>query len=661
MKKIGSILSLFFVLFFQINSLAGDITVQSAVDRTELGLNDTVNLVVTVISKDSVEIQDPKVPPLDGFELVNSWDSTAISNKLVQTDQGMQFETIRRKEFNYIFSPRREGQLSIDAFEVIVEGKVYKTQPILIKVTKDSPNNSGKVRPRQKGSGQNQFGMPNMDDLDEIDRMEQEMFNQLLQRRGAIQGIPSQGGRGGHGVQGNEIENPQFRTLPKDPKQAFFIQVEVDKTDVYEGEQIRVNWYVYTRGQMETLDRIKFPSLKGFWKEVIEEVPSIQFVEEVVNGVPYRKALLASHALFPIKPGKFVIDEYKIKSRVRLGQSGFGFGLGPAYEYTRSSDRVNINVRPLPTEGRPKDFTGAVGQFEMQAIVDGNSFPVNQPFSLRVRFEGAGNAKMIELPALDLPAGLEVYDTKSESKFFKDGRSYKEFEVLIIPRKEGDLTIPGLSTSFFDPHLKKYYTKTSAPIPLKITPSTAGATPESSKLSLKPNENKTQKKENVLPEILQTWESTSQFSLLNRYYFWLSAFIGVLLTLIAKAQREFGLFARKKEIKDQIEQKLKVIDLLLKKNEYRKLGSEMTNIFYFVLGGVSKESGHDIQKVLDAAPASVRRKHQEQILKSFDYFQVLSFAPEEMIEKLKDPKQLKVQIQTAKELFFNVIKEGQGE
>lgn len=654
MKKIGSFLIFVFLLIFQVKVYA-DVTVQATVDKNEIGLNDTLTLMVTVISKDSVEIQDPQVPNLDGFELVNSWDSMAVSNKLVQTDQGMQFETIRRKEFNYILGPQREGQLSIDTFELVVDGKVYRTQPILIKVTKDSPSSGKNLKPKAQG-GANPFGLPNLDDLDEMDRLEQEMFNQLLQRRRGFQSPPTGGQQGGGS--GPEIENPQFRTLPKDPNQAFFIQVEVDKTEVFEGEQIRVNWFVYTRGQMETLDRLKFPSLRGFWKEVIEEVPSIQFVEEVVNGVPYRKALLASHAIFPIKAGKLVIDEYKIKSRVRLNQSGFGFGFGPAYEYTRSSERVNINVKPLPMEGRPKDFSGAVGQFEMQSIVEGKSYPMNQPFSLRIRYEGVGNAKLIELPALNLPQELEVYDTKSESKFFKDGRSYKEFEVLIIPRKEGAIEIPSLSTGFFDSITKKYYSKTTVSIPLTITASITGAVPESSKMMLKPAE---KKNELVLPEIVQTWESGIQIGFLNRYYFWLLSFLGVVLVLFVKAQREFNWFAKQKEIKDIVEQKFKAVEALMKKNDYRNLGAELTNLFYFVLGGVSKESGLDIMKVLEAAPASVRRKYQEQILKSFEYFQTLSFAPEEMITQLKDPKNLKEQMAIAKKLLFDVIKEGQGE
>ncbi len=74
---------------------------------------------------------------------------------------------------------------------------------------------------------------------------------------------------------------------------------------------------------------------------------------------------------------------------------------------------------------------------------------------------------MICRPSLG-PVGLEQYDTKSESKFFKNGRSYKEFEILVIPRQEGDVIIPSLSVSMFDPQTKKYYARTTEAISLKV-------------------------------------------------------------------------------------------------------------------------------------------------------------------------------------------------
>ncbi|HWU45055.1 MAG TPA: BatD family protein, partial [Bdellovibrio sp.] len=451
------------------------ISVQSSVDRNEMSMNDTFTVNVSVVTSEDVDVQEPRVPTLTDFDLLKNWTQTAVAQKLIQGARGMEFETQRRKEFLYMLAPKQAGTLSVPSFEVVVGGKVYRTQPIVIKI---SQGGGGQAQQQQRPSKKSGPGLPRMphgfeDPFEDMDRAEEEIFNQLLQQRQRLMQQMQQQEPGNlppdnfYGALNGGMKNPAYRSLPTNPNEAFFISVELDKTEAYEGEQITANWYVYTRGQMETLDRLKFPDLRGFWKEIIEEVPAIQFTEELVNGVPWKKALLASHALFPIKAGTAVVDEYKIKSRVRLPAQGYGF-LGKPYEYTKSSARIPIKVKPLPTEGRPSDFSGAVGQFELHATVENPTVPVNQPFSLKVRFEGAGNAKLIDLPPLNLPGILEQYDTKSDAKFFKNGRSFKEFEVLVIPRQEGDITLPALSVSMFDPSTSKYYTRKTQPIVLKV-------------------------------------------------------------------------------------------------------------------------------------------------------------------------------------------------
>lgn len=672
MKKTGNILMwVMFLLLLPcwIPQALASVSVQSTVDRNEMGMGDTFTVTVVVSSNESVNVQDPRAPELDGFDLINKWDQTAVSQKLVNTSKGMQFETQRRREFNYMLSPTRMGNLSVSSFEVVVDGKVYRTQPIVIQVTQNAPTGSaqGHNGRRQQARPKNPAMPPGFDN-DDMDQAEEELFNQLLQQRQQLMqqfgGAVNGGAAGGNGQEEDNsggaagtMKNPAFRSLPTNPNEAFFIQVEVDKTDVYEGEQITANWYIYTRGQMETLDRLKFPDLRGFWKEIIEEVPTIQFTEEIVNGIPYKKALLASHALFPIKAGTAYIDEYKIKSRVRVPVNGFGGFFGRAYEFTKSSQKVKINVKPLPLEGRPSDFTGAVGQFEVNTSVEGDKFPVNQPFSLKVRFEGAGNAKLIDLPPLNLPPGIEVYDTKSESKFFKNGRSYKEFEVLLIPRQEGEITIPALSTSFFDPRAKKYYTKSSQPLKVTIVANPNAPVGASSRIGSGPAPTPPALSGHVLPEILQTWEKPLGFSVAQKPLVWGGIYFLVLLSLVWKAQSEIGFGQRRKSLKDLVQRRMKKIDAALANQDFRKVGAEMTNIFYLVLGETVGEggSGQEISKLLEKAPPSLRRDYAADIMKYFEIFQTLSFAPEEMLGALKDSSQLKNNVEAAKKLIHRVI------
>src|SRR5690606_28780167 len=145
---------------------------------------------------------------------------------------------------------------------------------------------------------------------------------------------------------------------------------------------------------------------------------------------------LVAYALFPIKAGKATIDSYTAKCTVVTGGN---FGFGRPYQFTKASRPLSLNVLDIPVENRPQDFTGAVGDFKVSGELDRTSVPAHQPVTWKIRFFGRGNAKLIDLPAFELPPSVELYDQKSDSKFSKDGTSFKEFEVLLIPREEGQI------------------------------------------------------------------------------------------------------------------------------------------------------------------------------------------------------------------------------
>ena len=264
-----------------------------------------------------------------------------------------------------------------------------------------------------------------------------------------------------------------IKTAPQaDAKDAFFVTVEANKKKVYVGEEIVASWYIYTRGAIQSFDALKYPDLKGFWKEDLEQATRLNFSQEIVNGIPYQRRFLLSYALFPISAGPKTIDSYKAKAfgcDSRLTALSL-FGIGHPYTYVKVSKELPIEVVPLPTEGRPASFSGAVGHYSITGSLSAASVKVNQPVSLKIRFTGEGNVKAIDLPPLDLPKNLELYDTKKDSQFNKDGQGYKEFEVLLIPRSVGDVTIPPIAVSYFDPKTAKYVSQSTPAFNLKVLP-----------------------------------------------------------------------------------------------------------------------------------------------------------------------------------------------
>ena len=81
------------------------------------------------------------------------------------------------------------------------------------------------------------------------------------------------------------------------------------------------------------------------------------------------------------------------------------------------------------------------------------------------------------MPPFEPPEGMEVYDTQKDSKFFRTGTSYKDFTILLIPRRAGSFVLPAISASIFDPAQKKYVEKRTEPISIVVQPAAPGTAP----------------------------------------------------------------------------------------------------------------------------------------------------------------------------------------
>ncbi|MBL7554312.1 MAG: protein BatD [Bdellovibrionaceae bacterium] len=633
MKKIGNLVLLLF-LFVASTSLA-QIVVQAELLSDKIGVGQSVNLELRVSSKSDVKIDEPVPPPFDGFRAQGPHKSTQVSTRMQSGPNGMEYNSQQIVTFTYKLQAVSPGQKVIKPFSVVVDGKEFKTESIPINVAA-KPVHQPHADPMEALFGDED------DPFAQMHKMEEELFNQVMRGRG----VPQQGGQGqqpepDESMNPALLKEPAFRSTPNNTNEAFFIQVEVDKTEVYEGEQIVVSWYLVTRGQLESLDRTKFPDLKGFWKEIIEEVPAIQFYQEVINGVAFKKALLARHALFPLKSGDTVIDEFKIKSKVRLPNQNFGFNLGKVYEYTKSSQRVKIKVKPLPAEGRPASFSGAVGKFEVSSQIEGSQPVANQPMKFKLKFEGFGNAKGIEIPGINWPEGVEVFEVRNDAKFFKNGQSFKEFEIILIPRKDGKIVLPGIEMSYFNPETGKYETQKAIEIPIEVLPGDKANVADSYKTvtgkaapTVAPL---------TLPSVITDANAYNGTPIQNRMIVWFVVFGLILVVMVGYASVAFGWRKMSRDLKKELNRKIDKIEKKITSKPNKETFIEVTNVFYFVLGELAGEGGGslEIRKLLDKMPTDIRRDYEKEILALFEYFQTLSFAPDELSEKLKNPVDIK--------------------
>jgi hypothetical protein len=148
----------------------------------------------------------------------------------------------------------------------------------------------------------------------------------------------------------------------------------------------------------------------------------------------------------------------------------------PQYEvfpYDTKSPTIKIEVLPLPTEGKPASFRGAVGRFDMQANVDKTSLTTDDAIDLKVQITGEGNVNLLNAPPLEVPAAFEQYEPTITDNIQKNSnplRGSRTFQYVLMPQQDGKITMPAVEFSYFDPVEKAYKTIRSDIFKFDIAP-----------------------------------------------------------------------------------------------------------------------------------------------------------------------------------------------
>jgi len=261
----------------------------------------------------------------------------------------------------------------------------------------------------------------------------------------------------------------------------LYIRAIIDKRKVYKGEQVTVVYKLYTRLTIASQMSInKLPQYHGFWAEELETASNITFNTEVVNGKQFRVGVLKKVALFPSQTGKLEVTPFELTVPVQIQRKrsrnifddffGDPFGRGETIEHNAISNTVKVDVLPLPTEGKPENFHGAVGDFRMEATMNKTSTKTNEPLTLSISISGTGNFELLEMPGINLPNGFEKYEPKITENVKNSGkiRGSKTGEYLFVPRVVGLREIPPIEFSYYNPAKKKYITLKSEPFTLNI-------------------------------------------------------------------------------------------------------------------------------------------------------------------------------------------------
>jgi len=259
----------------------------------------------------------------------------------------------------------------------------------------------------------------------------------------------------------------------------LFLLVDVDKEEAYVGEQVTLTYKLYTRVKMG-IESIDYPKGVGFWVEELSVPRAPRFNTTRLKGVEYRAATLYKVAMFPTKTGDLSVDPMTVKCQVQVERRRRSIWDEPFFDsfFTETVPRVlrtepvSIHVKPYP-EGQPADFTGAVGQFQIQAFLDTNHVKVNEAVTLNILLQGTGNLNMFSLPELNFPNNMDVFPPTStfEQKAMWDQFTGKiTYEYILIPRSPGKYQLPKIYLTYFDPRSAQWQQAVSRPLTLSVAP-----------------------------------------------------------------------------------------------------------------------------------------------------------------------------------------------
>lgn len=265
---------------------------------------------------------------------------------------------------------------------------------------------------------------------------------------------------------------------PNDPRyvaqQNVHLVAEVSKQSPYVGESISVVYKLYVNTNqvnVQNTREVSSPSFNGFWNQNIE-VKKWVAKNGNYGGKPHRYVVVRKTVLIPHKSGKLEIEplEMEITAGIPIGRRDFfGNMLMEDVSLTLSSGRKRIQVKELPTEGRPFGFTGAVGEYEFSVRPSKTELGANESAQIKVELKGKGNMKLVKLPGIETPNGLEVYDPehKENIKTSMSGLSGSVYDqYAVVPQARGKFKIPGVSFSYFNPKEGKYHSVMTEPIVL---------------------------------------------------------------------------------------------------------------------------------------------------------------------------------------------------
>lgn len=396
-----------FILLLLSSTVIAQVKFEAKVSKSKLGINERLRIDFEM-NKDG----DNFVPPnFEDFTVVGG-PNTSVSN---YWSNGKRSFT---KTYSYFLSPKKQGSFTIKQAKIEIEGEVYKTFPVTIRVTE------------------------------------------------AIE----------------QPKNPNDPAYIASQNIHLVAEVSKANPYLNEAITIVYKLYVALDTGVSGWRDKETPRFNDFWNQNIEvkafNPQNAKYNGEDYRYVVLKKYVLYPQKTGPLKLEPYVLD---LTVEVPTSRYNiFGDRIVKKVPQTITAGKRTINVKALPENGKPADFNGAVGDFSFNVTTSKLSLDAGESLQAKVEVSGEGNLKLFELPKLSLPSSLEVYEPE-HSENVRTNLSGMQGKIsdtyTIVPQYKGKYPLPEISFSYFDTKSKSYKRLSSDEIILDVINGPSSASP----------------------------------------------------------------------------------------------------------------------------------------------------------------------------------------
>lgn len=373
---------------------------------------------------------------------------------------------------------------------------------------------------------------------------------------------------------GIEADGKSYRTEPialtiqpssatddaADPSKIGYAEIVVPKKTAYVGEAIPLELRLYVDARVRW-QPVAMPEIdgEGFTKQKMPEPKSEQTER---NGRDF-DLLRFKTIISPIRAGTITVGPSEILYSARVPHARRGGARSPfdalddmfndpffsaTQQLKAKAAAIDLTVKPLPSIGKPADFSGAVGTFQFSSEGSPKQVKAGDPITMKLRVSGRGNFDRVTAPTLTSSAGWRTYPPTSSFKADDqiNFSGVKTFEMVVVPETK-KTQMPAFNFSYFDPTAEKYVTLASEPAPLTVdgeappTPGAPSATPAAGGLAAPPKVPAPERRpDDILGLRYDRDEPLSFAPLWERREFWLAqgvVAVALLLTIGVKLRR----------------------------------------------------------------------------------------------------------------------------